>query len=478
MNRLLSTYRLFGIGALALTASEVVRPGLYAQDNGALLDALVQEGVLKESRAEEIRAKLTRDYEKTSAGKLKLDGSIKELKLGGDIRLRYQYATQDAQAPTDLSNVSQSSQYRLRLRVNADYKLSDNFFAGFGLATTQNNDSNNQTLANGNGSGDYFQNYNIYINKAFLGWTPFNGVTLVGGKQPNPFYTTDLVWDADINPTGFTEKIDLHKVFDFTGLELSLVAGQLNVADNNEASANRTLRRGGITNRDGFIYETQLIASAQLNAQIKATLAPAFYWTNGASVNGNGGGAANGTVGTDGWATTDALQGLKLLLFPGDLAFKVFGQKTKVQWDFSYNFDGVERDTLYGKKATPTTPTSAVTNPVKYSSTDKLAWLFGFQIGENKKKGDWSLLANYRQVGLSAIDPLINDSDWSSSYTNMSGYKTTLAYNLGNATSLALTYQYGENLRRDLGAGLNGAAGPGSKSNAVQIFQADVNVKF
>lgn len=478
MNRLLSTHRLFGIGALALTASVVVRPSLYAQDNGALLDALVQEGVLTESRAEEIRAKLTRDYEKTSAGKLKLDGSIKELKLGGDIRLRYQYATQDAQAPTDLSNVSQSSQYRLRLRVNADYKLSDNFFAGFGLATTQNNDSNNQTFANGNGSGDYFQNYNIYINKVFLGWTPFNGVTLVGGKQPNPFYTTDLVWDADIHPTGFTEKIDLHKVFDFTGLELSLVAGQLNVSDNTESSANRTRPRGGITNRDGFVYETQLIASAQLNAQIKATVAPAFYWTNGASVNGNGGGAANGTVGTDAWATTDALQGLKLLLVPGDLAFKVFGQKTKVQWDFAYNFDGAERDTLYGQKATPTTPTSAVTNPVKYSSADKLAWLLGFQIGENKKKGDWSLLANYRQVGLSAIDPLINDSDWSSSYTNMSGYKTTLAYNLGNATSLALTYQYGENLRRDLGAGLNGAAGPGSRSNSVQIFQADLNVKF
>lgn len=447
----------------------------FAQDSGALLDALVQEGVLKESKAEEIRAKLTRDFERTSPGKIKLDSSIKELKLSGDIRLRYQYQTQDAQSPSDKSNVSQQSLYRLRLRLNADYKLSDDFFAGFGLATMQNNDSNNQTFANGNGGGDYFQNYNIYINKAFVGWTPINGVTLVGGKQPNPFYTTDLVWDADVNPVGFTERIDLHKVFNWTGLELSLVAGQLNVSDNNESNANRTLKRGGNTNRDGFIYETQIIASTQLNSRIRATVAPAFYWTNGASTNGNGGGSTNGTVGTDRWATTDSLQGLKLLLVPGDLSFKFLGQKTKLVWDFSYNFDGAERGSLYGKAASPT---AVVTNPVLPSSTDKLAWLIGFQIGENKKKGDWSLLANYRQVGLSAIDPLVNDSDWSGSYTNMSGYKTSFTYNLGNATTLALTYQYGDNLRQFLGAGLNGGAGPGSRANAVQIFQADLGVKF
>jgi len=447
----------------ALSVAGATATQALAQDSGALIEALVQEGILKESKAEEIRAKLSRDYDKTSAGKIKLDTSVKELKLSGDARLRFQHDINDAQkpSPTDKTNVTQADRFRLRLRINADYKVSDNFFAGFGLQTTQNNDSGMQTFSSGNGSGDYFQNYNIYLNKAFVGWTPIAGVTLIGGKQKNPFYTTDLVWDADINPTGFTERIDLNKVFNFNGLELALVAGQLNVSDNKESDPS------GRTNRDGYIHEVQLIASAQVNAAIKATVAPAFYFTNGASVIGNGGGANNGTVGTTNWATTDALQGLKVAPFPGDLSFKLVGKKTKFLWDVAYNLDGRERSSLYKTGG----------NEVEYANRDKLAWLVGFEIGENKNKGDWSLLANYRQVGLSAVDPLINDSDWAASNTNTAGYKASLRYSLGKATTLTLTYQYADNLRKDLGAGLNGVAGPGG-INSSQIIQADLDLKF
>ncbi|MEI6715961.1 MAG: putative porin [Verrucomicrobiota bacterium] len=449
----------------ALSVAGATATQALAQDSGALIEALVQEGILKESKAEEIRAKLSRDYEKTSAGKIKLDTSVKELKLSGDARLRFQHDINDAQAPStiDTNNVSQADRFRLRLRINADYKVSDNFFAGFGLQTNQANDSGMQTFASGNNNGDYFQNYNIYLNKAFIGWNPIAGVTLIGGKQRNPFYTTDLVWDADINPTGFTERIDLNKVFNFNGFELALVAGQLAVSDNPESNPSAR------TNRDGYIHEVQLIASAQVNAAIKATVAPAFYFTNGASVNGNGGGANNGTVGTTNWATTDALQGLKVVLLPGDIGFKLVGKKTKFLWDVAYNLDARRRDGVYAVGA----------NNVDYAGRDKLAWLVGFEIGENKNKGDWSFLANYRQIGLAAIDPLINDSDWAASNTNVAGYKASLRYNLGKATTLALTYQYADNLRKSLGAGLNGIAGPGgANSNSSQIIQADLDIKF
>ena len=76
--------------ALALGAASFTGTA-SAQDGGALLDALVQEGVLKESKAEEIRAKLSRDFSKTPAGKIKLDSSIKEIKISGDARFRYQW---------------------------------------------------------------------------------------------------------------------------------------------------------------------------------------------------------------------------------------------------------------------------------------------------------------------------------------------------------------------------------------------------
>ena len=60
---------------------------------------------------------------------------------------------------------------------------------------------------------------------------------------------------------------------------------------------------------------------------------------------------------------------------------------------------------------------------------DYIAWLAGVKVGQNKKKGDWSLQADYRQVGLGSIDPNLNDSDWGDSYLNQEGVKVMSTYN-------------------------------------------------
>ena len=67
------------------------------QEAGALVDALVKKGILTSEEAEEIRADMSREHAKTPAGKIKLSNSITELKLYGDVRLRYQYDHKDAQ---------------------------------------------------------------------------------------------------------------------------------------------------------------------------------------------------------------------------------------------------------------------------------------------------------------------------------------------------------------------------------------------
>ncbi len=522
------------VGSFAATAA--------AQDSGALIDALVRKGVLKDQEAEQIRSQLSRDFAaNTPAGKLNLSSSVKELKLSGDVRVRGQYDTQDSQTSTTPVNGDQRTRYRVRLRINADYKVNDDFFAGFGLQTEQKNDSGNQTMAGGFGSngaqtvkngslnlpngtssaGDYHQNYPIYISKAFLGWNPIPGVTVIGGKQVNPFYTTDLVWDADINPTGFTERVDLHKFLELGPLELSLVGGQFVLSDNNENNAT------GKTNRDAFAYQTQLIAAMNVAEGVKVTVAPGFYCTNAANVAGDAGGELNSQA----WAFTGANQtnGLKVLLAPGDVSFKVAGLPVKLNWDVAYNRDGTDRSHLYADtttytyntiKATATstavpaaggTPTITATTATstqtstsskgigdvlngeivtglksaattanttfKTSSADNWAYLLGFQVGENKKKGDWSMLANYRQVGLSAVDPNINDSDWALSNTNMAGYKAAFVYNLGDATTIGLTYYAADNLRKNLGAWAN-TYGPGSTKSSVNVIQLDAVVKF
>ena len=474
------------VGSFAATAA--------AQDSGALIDALVRKGVLKDQEAEQIRTQLSRDFAaNTPAGKLNLSSSVKELKLSGDVRARWQYDNKDTQTPGAVENGDQRSRFRLRLRVNADYKLNDDFFGGFGVQTEQKNDSGNQTMANSREAGistdsgsDYFGNYNIYINKAFLGWNPVSGVTLIAGKQVNPFYTTDMVWDADINPTGFTQSVDINKFLSLGGLEVSVRSGQLLVSDsanekwNSKSTTGATYIGGGTSaatemkpgsvmnnNRDAWIYQTQIVASAQVVEGVKVTLAPGFYCTNGAYTFGNGNGEANPKAGDN------ALEGMKFLLLPGDVSFKVAGKPTKFLWDLSYNKDGTDRMAVYNTNSSQSW---------LHSSTDDLAYLVGFAVGENKKKGDWSVQANYRQVGAAAVDPNVNDSDWALSLTNMRGYKAGLLYNLGDAATVGLTYYIADNLRSYLGGAATAAKSygdsPVSPNNNVQVLQLDMSIKF
>ena len=537
-----STVQLMALGLVGSFAATAA-----AQDSGALIDALVRKGVLKDQEAEQIRSQLSRDYAaNTPAGKLNISSSVKELKLSGDVRLRYQYDEKYSQAGPPSSSVDQRERFRLRLRINADYKLADDFFAGFGLQTEQKNDSGNQTMAGGSGnnsitansqgtstSGDYFQNYNIYINKAFIGWNVVPGVTLIGGKQVNPLYTTDLVWDADINPTGFSQRVDLHKFLELGPLELSIVGLQGIVSDNNEKNSYGTTNGTVTSNRDAWVYHTQLIAAVKLSDDVKVTVAPGFYGTNNSVIAGDGGGEENFSKN----AAYGTTKGLKVLTAPGDVAFKVAGKPVKFQWDLAWNKDSKVRSGYYagtttytynvaptnGAAATtytstssksvgdvvsitatpaatvsvsgggdltatvPTIPNGAVVTSLKSTSLapsttfvpserDALAYLVGFQFGENKKKGDWSLLANYRQVGLSAVDPQINDSDWALSQTNMAGFKVGFFYNIGDATTLGSSFDTADNLRPDLGG--NTSYGPGSVNNSVKVLQVDLSVKF
>ena len=112
---------LFALAAAAFAGQAL------AQDSGALLDALVQEGVIKESKAEAIRAKLKKAAPSRSADKIQLDDSIKEIKISGDARFRYQWEEARPQTPP-LSNAPlpgdrTQQRERVSLRIGADAKL-------------------------------------------------------------------------------------------------------------------------------------------------------------------------------------------------------------------------------------------------------------------------------------------------------------------------------------------------------------------
>lgn len=492
--------RLFAFLALAFSAGSAIAQ----QDNNTLIDLLVCKKIITPKEAECVRADLLKAKEKSSADKIKLSGPVTQLSLYGDIRLRHQYDNVDPQVLWDKERCEwvdpghgdQRDRWRFRLRLNADFTLKDNWFGGVQLQTSQFNDSSNQTYDGG------FQNYGIYISRAFVGWNATDYLTFVGGKQANPFYTTDLMWDPDINPSGMVETFKIHKLFSCGEQEtttlasdgktvlsvtrspiacpwtLTLICGQFFFDDNLEYNLPGY-------NTDAYLFSEQLVFTYKFCNDVKFTLAPAYTRYNSAQVNTifNQQGFAQiiNNSSTDGlplgWGET---RNLSLVQLPGDVSFRLCGLKMKLLWDGVYNTDGGRRinDTYVYPIRNKSGTIIDFDHVTSHIRRDNFAWLVGLQLGENVKKGDWAVFVNYRQVGLGAIDPNLNDSDWLVSRLNMAGWKAAIAYNFTDAVLAQLTGYTGDNLRKNL---IGGQATNGAKvadANSIQVLQLDLNVKF
>jgi hypothetical protein len=495
--------------ALTLAATSVGQ----ADDQAALLAILERKGILTKAEAAGVRAELAKEkaaatkVAKSAAGgrdPLKLSTSVSELKLYGDLRLRYQYDARDGQldpAPVGMHqdrheddrspSGSPQSRYRFRLRLEADFKLGAAWFGGVELSTAQSADSGNQTFENG------FDDYNIYLSKAFLGWQPTAAFTLTAGKIPNPVYTTELVWDSDVTPTGVAEVIRFHELFPAGSpdvgfapdgktpalvksnrpWELSLVAGQFFFDDNAENN------RDHDESNDAYLFQTQLVGSYQFSKDVKLTFAPGWLVQTAGSLSG----LQNAQPFNDSPTVSGATRNLNLLLAPGELSFRLFDRKAKFLWDFAYNVEGRKRyediyDLVTLRNHAGQRSDDDVLDPDDFESShrlvDDIAFLAGVQLGENKKAGDWSVLAYYRQAGASSIDPNLNDSDFASSRLNTRGFKLGVSYNFTDFAIGALTYQYAWNLRDDLVGGQATGGANIADTNNVSIFQADVSIKF
>lgn len=483
--------------------------GAQAQDAGALVDALVKKGVLTDQEAEDVRSQMMRDFATTPAGKLNINSSVTELKLYGDLRLRYQYDNKDPQLdPPGVGNDedrspsgTQRSRWRFRLRLNADFKLNENFSGGVELATAQASDSGNQTYENG------FDDYNIFISKAYLRWDPNEWLSVNAGKFGNPLYTTDLVYDSDINPTGISESIALHKLFAShpeasvesyakngyskdgkesknyvteevasNPWEFTLVAGQFIFDDNPESSFDND------SSTDAYLFHTQLVTAFNADS-FKVTVAPGWM----TYINGSLGGLTNENSFNDSATVSGATRNLNIITAPGDVAFKIGSLKAKFYWDFAYNIEGRKRtediyDLFTFANDAGQSSDNDVTDPddkrSKHINEDDYAYLLGLQLGENKKKGDWSALVNWRQTGIASVDPNLNDSDFALGELNTRGFKFGLAYNFTDFAVGAVTYMYAWNLRDDLSGGEATGGNAIGDGNNIQVLQVDLSVKF
>ena len=416
---------------------------LLAQDSGPLIDLLVRKGIVSDQEAEELRAELVKEFTaNSSAGKLNVGSHLTEFKLSGDVRLRHQVETQ---APQNGTATNERTRERFRFRFNGDFLAQKGWGAGFALETASAADSGNQTFQDGN------NDYNLYLARAYVSWQPSRHWLFVGGKQKNPLYTSDLLWDGDINPQGLTQ-IYRHFIGEKDTLEIRALQ---NIMDDRNESA---FGPGG---RDAWLFAQQAVYTHWFgrdeigNVVNSVVLAPGFLTYNDSTLDG----LENETP------FNGSTRGLAVATLAGEINWMNVrgpGTSLKLYWDSAYNFEaGTRTHRVYGL-------------PSATWDKDPSAWLvgLGYGYGQGKVQGDYSIRADYRRVGIGSIDPNLGDSDFAFGRLNQEGWKLALSYNLTDFVNLNATYFY----TKDIRSTLNQAAV--ANLDHSQILQLDLVMKF
>ncbi len=430
--------------------------------------------------------------------------NVKQLTISGDLRFRYNYDNENFQYPGGGNNL-QRSRYLFRLRLNLNYTLADNIFVAVGVSTLSQTDSQNQPITEG------FDDYGIYLHQFIVGWKATDWATVIVGKTFAPFYNNDdaIVDYGDINPTGLTEKFN----FDVSPqLNIAANFGQYIFYDNPESGYSVTpvalaTTKPGVSvvenvysqnpagtvpqNRkeDAIFSYNDVVLTYKPTNDITLTAAPGFYCyllhgsvgLSGNAVGPSGrsspndvntanplqpsqGGLLNGAAFNSDRATDD----LYVAMFNGDLKFPVGAFKGKFYWDFAYNTTGSLRS-------------HHIYDVQEGNFSDSTLWVAGLQLGELKRKGDWYVSADFRQEGISSVDPNLNDPNFALSRLNQQGFRVNLGYNVTSFMKLEAFYYGSWNLEKNIHnvvTGAQGVSGSVYDANSAQNFIVQLNTSF
>lgn len=350
---------------------------------------------------------------------------------------------------------------RVRLRFGAETELGYGWTAGFRLATGNLRDavSTNQTL------GSYGGRFTVGVDQAYVKWSgQSDAVKHVGvvtlGRMSNPWLSTDLVWDADLNFDGVAgtyrlglKRDDAYKHFAFVTLgafpiqevELStrdkwLLGGQIGV-DYEFQSGNRL--------RMGLAYYDFINAAGRRNTLDSTRLdytAPVFVQRGNSLFN-----IRNFTD------PTAQLFALMADYKEADLTF-VYDWRMSTRYKLSLSGDFVKN---VGFDEAEIRSRTGFTLPER---TEGYQAELTFGTSNMNQRGAWRAALGYRNLQADAVIDAFTDSDFRLGGTDVKGFTLSGEYALTPRVLLRGRY-------------LSGDAIDGVPFG-VDVFQMDVNAQF
>ena len=440
------------ISAALLTGSAVL-----GQSGEAILDLLTKKGVITTNEANAAREQFDKQTAETISqyNKVKISSWVNSLQFFGDGRLRYEWRSGTGNlVGVGAYDHADLDRFRYRLRVGVKGEFLENFSYGLRLETGTSGNGANVTMGGqgfnkspwAKGGSDAIELGQFWAQYKAADW-----LTLIGGRFESPFLNNQIGWKDDINPEGFTEKLQ----FKTEKVDYFLTFGEF--VYNNTALQNTF---SGVTNGvDTWLLGVQGGGKVRLAKDIGITLAPAFYiytnpdqTTRGVFAPTLAGGNITG------------VNNLNVFALPAEVAFPIPGINIpgKIFGEFDINTTGHERATIAGWTA---------------HGDQDIAYQIGASIGANKKKHDWLLKAYWQHIELNALDPNLINGDIFDQRLNMQGVVVSGTYLFTDFLSATVTYADAHAIDNALPT-LTGAGDLNGNLRDYNLLQADLLWKF
>src|SRR5947207_6798386 len=461
--------------------------------------ALAPEGKTKTEVTSDGKTYVEKVVPEFSGGeKWKLSPALAEFELLGDLRLRYEYrgGRLPSNDPDHPNEWQERERERYRLRIGLRGTVLDDWFFGIRLETGAGPRSTNVTFGGDTsstspgGGGPFAKGDDgVFVGQAYGGYKGFPGFTFTGGKMPNPFVYTRMVWDDDINPEGLAEQ--WKHTFTIGGgaaepvsyskdgknvaapppaeplVKIDVFAnfGQFVYDDSNPSNPigpppTTTQPIGGETQQtplaNAFMLGWQAGAKFDFPHLAYFQLAPTLY-----NYTGDGNTFNIHYSGDPGGNQT----GINILLvfdIPVEIGWKVGKIPMRAFGDFATNFDADDRATAAGHPG---------------GGGQRYAYEAGLAIRQLKKHQDRQTEGYLQHQEQFSLDPNLSDNDLFNGQLNQQGLVLTAGYMLADAILFNVTYSHAWRINGSYGTG-----GVGDISinplDEYQIFQANLNFKF
>lgn len=413
------------------TTLEALKQRVRDQDRRiAELEASRQAELSQQARRDEILSVL-KELNVDAAQRGACPAWLEDLKFNGDFRLRYQGDCFDWGQPGESDKKSRNrARFRLRFGFTKSW-LDEQLEVGFRLASGSNNDptSTNQTFGESGDDEPPFAKRPIWIDLAYARFAPkaCKGFEIVGGKMKNPFLTNEIFMDTDVNPEGVWAGYICPKA---GPVELFGGAGYFILTE-----------RG--SGHDAIMAGYQAGMNWAVSKDVKYTLASYVmdyddYSSSKASARGND-------------SPLSDIPGFLVVGVTNQVKFKAFDLPFTLFADWARNCDNQDSDPDYDKAEN--------------------AYAVGLKVGENKKKGDWSVKYRYARVEANSLPGQFVDADFG--FANRRGHVIGGEYNLLDNLTAGLNVLITEPIFTP-----TSASGASPVEDTTVIVQADLVWKF